>query len=130
MILLMQIAAGALSLAVAGILVWRFIAIRNPGYLILTLAIPLWGMVGFATRPLVESQIDRMSNGGSPSFPYSLLGDTTVGNIVAFTSIGFYVLQLALILAGFLVLALHSPVKPANSGRDNGNDRQQSGGPV
>ena len=110
MITILTIVTTALSLALAALLIWQFVRTRNPGYIILTVAIPLWGFVSLARHQILENQVDRLLSGSGLSFPFNMLGDPTpfgVGEFIAITHLSVNLLEGLLVLVGFIVLALH-----------------------
>jgi hypothetical protein len=97
---------GLVLLALAVVLVLRFRATRNVGYVVLGVALPLWPLVSWPLRTFLHSQVDRFMDGEGMLFPLSLLADTTTaGTILRTFSYTLGILQVSLILVGFLLLA-------------------------
>jgi hypothetical protein len=105
--IILTIATTVLSLALAALLIWQFVRTRNPGYIILTVAIPLWGFVSLAPHPIIKNQVDRLLSGSDLSFPFNMLGDPTAGEFIMVTSRTVSLLEGLIVLIGFIVLALH-----------------------
>jgi hypothetical protein len=105
--IILTIATTALWLAIAAFLIWQFVRTRNPGYVILTVAVPLWWFVSLGTGRIMNNQIDRLMSGSGLSFPFNMLGDPTAGEFIMVTSRTVSILEGLIVLVGFIVLALH-----------------------
>lgn len=99
-----ELAGWALVFVTAGVLVWGFARSRNPGYLVLIVALPAWTLLRGLLAPIVDNQVDRAINGEALSFPFSLIGGATAGQFIANLHWALEVSQTVLLLLGLLLL--------------------------
>lgn len=104
-------------IALGVILIRRYVQTRNIGYVVLGLALPLWPLLSWAPSLFLRNQIDRVASGKEAVFPFSLLdGRMTLGQIVATFSYGTRLVQISLVLLGFLLLSRSgNTLEPPNS---------------
>lgn len=95
--------------AIGIVVVHRYKDTRSSGYLVLGAALVLWPLLTWIPNYFLRTQIDLMSN-GQPNFPFSLLeGRMTLGEILALLSVGARLIQMSLVLVGFLLLSRGKP---------------------
>ncbi len=87
----------------AGVLIQRFRATRNTGYLVLVIPLVLWPVITAPLNWLLKSQINRHLQGEAMLWP--LPREMTVGNMVAVVNYAEAAVRLALLVIGFLWLA-------------------------
>jgi hypothetical protein len=96
--------SAVLSIVIAGLLVWLYVKTKNLGYLVLTVAIPGWWFVSLLGGQFIFQQADRLKEGEPLSFPFSLLNDPELPDIMrGFAFITFT--QLLMVFLGFLLFA-------------------------
>ena len=98
-------AHAVLSVLLAALLVWLFAKTRNVGYLVLTIAFPGWWFVSFFGGQFIFRQADMLREGEPLSFPFSLISDPKLPDIMQGFAVISYA-QLLLVFVGFLLLAI------------------------
>lgn len=106
---LLQLLYTVVLIALAIILIRRYVQTRNIGYVVLALALPLWFLLSWAPSLFFQNQIDRLASGKEAMLPFSMLdGRMTLGQISATFIYGTKLVQVSLILLGFLLLSRSS----------------------
>lgn len=104
-------------IAVGVVLLHRYLRMRNGGYILFFLAIPLWPFLSWPLSLIVRNQIDSLADRNVLTFPLSLLGGS-VGEVVVSIHYLEGILRTVLLFVGLLLLA-RSPTEivsePPNS---------------
>lgn len=95
--------------ALAAVLVQRFRATRNMGYLILGIPLVLWPFLSAPMKWFLDTQINGHIEGEQMLWPLSLFREMTAGSMVAVVIYTSNVIRLALLVLGFLWLARREP---------------------
>lgn len=104
MLIILRIIGWGLIAALGLLLVTRYRTTRNPGYAVLGLPLVLWPFIWMPLNWLLANQLDRHIGGKSMLWPLSILDSRTPGEIVSIVGTVRGVLELSLLLAGFLIL--------------------------
>ncbi len=101
---------GIVLVALAVLLVSRYLTTRNVGYLVLAVALVAWPVLLTPLDLYTKAQVDAVLNGGEVSYPFTLAaeGGATVGDVVAFLGYARDTVRLLLIFLGFVLLARYS----------------------
>ena len=106
---------GVLLIVLGILLIRRYLATRNVGFLVLAVALVAWPFLLWPLDVLVRSQLDASLRGGAVAYPFTLVteGRATAGTVVAFISYARESIRLALMIWGFVLLSRHRPFSVA-----------------
>lgn len=110
-------AHAVLSVLLAALLVWLFAKTRNVGYLVLTIAFPGWWFANVYGGRFIFHQADMLREGEPLSFPFSLISDPKLPDIMQGFAVISYA-QLLLVFVGFLLLAIEIRRQGKSSQKD------------
>jgi hypothetical protein len=120
----LQVSLWLVAIATTMILIWAFVRTRNPGHLLLLLAVPGSFLAQRLIAPIMTEQVERIVRGDSASFPFSFLSQTSAGEFIVQYQYGIYLIQGILILIGILFLVRGGAQKEAPE--DSNLDRKPS----
>ena len=107
--------AGGLLMAGLGLLLaHRFRQTGNTGYAVLGVPLVLWPFLWIPLTMLLRTQIDRHLAGQTMLWPFSMLDGRSAGEIVAFVGGIRGIVELMLLIFGFIVLG-RGDVRPSDA---------------
>jgi hypothetical protein len=101
---------GLILVALGVLLIQRYVATRNVGFLILAIALVAWPVLMMPLDLYIKAQLDASATGGDVRYPFTLIteGRRTAGTVVATVGYVRESARLLLALLGFAMLVRSS----------------------